>query len=65
MALLSGGRRTADVIAIDYCQLLGLTRRDFNVFMSHHPELRQTMNEMAEKRRAQNAAGDEEEEEAA
>jgi CPA2 family monovalent cation:H+ antiporter-2 len=54
MALLTGGRRTADVTAVDYCQLLVLTRRDFNVFMSHHPELRQAMNEMAEKRRAMN-----------
>ena len=64
MALLTGERRTADVTAVDYCQLLGLTRRDFNVFMSHHPELRAAMNEMAEKRRAQNASqadGDEHE----
>lgn len=59
MALLSGERRTADVTAVDYCQLLVLTRRDFNVFMSHHPELRAAMNEMSEKRRAQNEAAGE------
>ncbi|MGE0284234.1 MAG: cation:proton antiporter [Rhizobiaceae bacterium] len=60
MALLTGERRTADVTAVDYCQLLVLTRRDFNVFMSHHPELRVAFNEMAESRRAQNAATSEE-----
>lgn len=65
MAVLTGERRTADVTAVDYCQLLVLTRRDFNVFMSHHPELRVAMNDMAEKRRAQNAAGEETGEEAA
>jgi CPA2 family monovalent cation:H+ antiporter-2 len=58
MALLSGGRRTADVTAVDYCQLLILTRRDFNVFMSRHPELRVALNEMAESRRAMNATAD-------
>lgn len=28
MALLTGERRTANVTAVDYCQLLVLTRRD-------------------------------------
>jgi len=65
MALLTGERRTADVTAVDYCQLLVLTRRDFNLFMNHHPELRQAMNDMAEKRRAQNAAEVEVDDEAA
>lgn len=66
MALLAGGRRTGDVTAVDYCQLLVLLRRDFNLFMNRHPELRQALNEMAEKRKAQNAqaAAREDEEEA-
>src|SRR5690606_34808469 len=29
MALLTGEQRTADVIAVDFCQLLMLSRRDF------------------------------------
>ena len=34
MALLSGGRRTADVIAIGYCQLLVLSSADFQRFLA-------------------------------
>ena len=54
MALLSGGRREADVTAVDYCQLLVMERRDFNQFMSRHPALREAVNAMAEERRAMN-----------
>ncbi len=56
MALLSGGRREADVTALDYCQLLVMERRDFNQFMSRHPSLREAVNAMAEERRAMNKA---------
>ncbi|MBX3569759.1 MAG: cation:proton antiporter [Rhizobiaceae bacterium] len=54
MALLSGERRTADVTAVDFCELLALDRRDFNQFMARHPEVRASVNEMADKRRAMN-----------
>jgi CPA2 family monovalent cation:H+ antiporter-2 len=54
MALLTGERRTADVTAIDYCQFLVLDRRDFNQFMSRHPELRAAIKEMARERREMN-----------
>ena len=54
MALLTGEPRMADVTAVDYCQLLVLMRRDFNLFMGRHPELRVALNEMADKRRAMN-----------
>ncbi|ULR44487.1 cation:proton antiporter [Rhizobium sp. K102] len=54
MALLSGGRRTADVIAVDFCQFEVLERRDFNMFMSHHPNLRTIVSEMAQKRTEMN-----------
>jgi CPA2 family monovalent cation:H+ antiporter-2 len=57
MALLSGERRTADVTAVDFCQLLVLERRDFNQFMSRHPELREAVNEMADRRKALNLQG--------
>jgi CPA2 family monovalent cation:H+ antiporter-2 len=56
MALLSGERRTADVIAVDFCQLLVLDRRDFNQFMAHHPTLRTAVAAIAEKRRTMNQA---------
>ncbi|MBW9054388.1 cation:proton antiporter [Rhizobium mesosinicum] len=54
MALLSGGRRTADVIAVDFCQFEVLERRDFNMFMSRHPNLRTIVSEMAQKRTEMN-----------
>lgn len=54
MALLSGGRRTADVIAVDFCQFEVLERRDFNMFMSRHPHLRAIVSEMAQKRTEMN-----------
>ena len=54
MALLTGGRRTADVVAVDFCELFILDRRDFNVFMSRHPALRAAVSEMAQARRKMN-----------
>ncbi|MDE1997087.1 MAG: cyclic nucleotide-binding domain-containing protein, partial [Rhizobiaceae bacterium] len=54
MALLTGARRTADVVAVDFCQLLVLERRDFNLFMSRHPQLRAAVSSMAQERREMN-----------
>ncbi|MBA8901785.1 CPA2 family monovalent cation:H+ antiporter-2 [Phyllobacterium sp. P30BS-XVII] len=54
MALLSGGRRTADVVAIDFCEFLVLDRRDFNMFMSRHPALRTAVSNMARERAEMN-----------
>ena len=54
MALLSGARRNADVTAVDFCQLLFLDRRDFNLFMTRHPAVRAAVNDMADQRRAMN-----------
>ncbi len=56
MALLSGGRRTADVIAVDFCAFLVLERRDFNVFMSRHPALRKAVSNMARERAEMNVS---------
>ena len=56
MALLSGERRTADVIAVDFCQFLVLDRRDFNQFMARHPAVRAAVAEIAEQRREMNLA---------
>jgi len=54
MALLTGEPRTADVVAIDFCQFLVLDRRDFNQFMARYPALRAAVAGIAEERRAMN-----------
>ena len=54
MALLTGGVRSADVTAIDYCQLLTLGRDDFQRFMASEPELHGRLMEVATKREAMN-----------
>ncbi|CAN7339269.1 cation:proton antiporter [Pararhizobium sp. LjRoot255] len=58
MALLSGGLRTADVIAVDFCQFLKLDRRDFNIFMTRHPRLRAAVSDMARERKQMNIVAD-------
>jgi predicted Kef-type K+ transport protein len=58
MALLSGGLRTADVIAVDFCQFLKLDRRDFNIFMTRHPRLRAAVSDMARERKQMNILHD-------
>ncbi|CAN7210373.1 cation:proton antiporter [Pararhizobium sp. LjRoot235] len=58
MALLSGGLRTADVIAVDFCQFLKLDRRDFNIFMTRHPRLRAAVSDMARERKQMNVVRD-------
>ncbi|OWJ68290.1 cation:proton antiporter [Inquilinus limosus] len=54
MALLSRARRSADVTAIDYCQLLALPERDFRMFVSKHPGLRAQLDRLAAQRRTMN-----------
>ncbi|MFS8110383.1 cation:proton antiporter [Rhizobium jaguaris] len=56
MALLTGARRTADVVAVDFCQFLVLERRDFNLFMSRHPRLRAAVSSMARERQEMNVS---------
>jgi CPA2 family monovalent cation:H+ antiporter-2 len=56
MALLSGSRRTADIIAVDFCEFLVLERRDFNQFMARHPNLRAAVDKMARERLEDNQA---------
>lgn len=50
MALLRGGRRTANVTAIDYCRLLILDRADFHRFINRYPDLRAQITAMADSR---------------
>jgi CPA2 family monovalent cation:H+ antiporter-2 len=54
MALLTGGRRSADVTALDYCQLLTLSSSDFERFLERHPELRARMGRVATEREHMN-----------
>lgn len=54
MALLSGGRRTADVTAIDYCLFLTLGVGDFRDFIARYPELRAKLDEVARERAEMN-----------
>ncbi len=54
MALLSGGRRTADVTAIDYCLFLTLDVHDFRDFIGRHPELKTKLDEVARQRAEMN-----------
>jgi CPA2 family monovalent cation:H+ antiporter-2 len=56
MALLTGAPRTADVTAVDYCDFLVLSLRDFRLFMSRHPHVRAAVQAMAEERLARNRA---------
>ncbi|CAH1650611.1 cation:proton antiporter domain-containing protein [Chelatococcus asaccharovorans] len=57
MALLSGSRRTADVTALDYCELLTMSRRDFLQFLARNPGLRQRFTETASQRSEVNRRG--------
>ena len=50
MALLTGGRRTADVTAIDYCELLMIQEREFRQFAERCPELHAEIDEVASRR---------------
>jgi CPA2 family monovalent cation:H+ antiporter-2 len=56
MALLSGARRSGDVVAVDFCRFLVLDRRDFNQFTARHPALRAAITSVAEERRTMNLA---------
>jgi CPA2 family monovalent cation:H+ antiporter-2 len=58
MGLLTGERRSADVTAIDYCQLQVLAQRDFRPFVSRHPTLRTRLVELARERAEMNRRQD-------
>jgi CPA1 family monovalent cation:H+ antiporter len=54
MALLTNQRRNADVISSGYANLLSLERRDFDVFLRNHPQLKARIEAEAAERLAQN-----------
>ncbi|MDD5559061.1 protoglobin domain-containing protein [Candidatus Methylomirabilis sp.] len=50
IALVFGGRRTADVVTLGYCQLLELRRADFEQCLKTEPELMERLRRVAEAR---------------
>jgi monovalent cation:H+ antiporter, CPA1 family len=54
MALLSGRRRQADVVAVTYCKLLVLRRSDFEQFMRENPDARAAIVRIAKARQLSN-----------
>jgi monovalent cation:H+ antiporter-2, CPA2 family len=54
LALLTGGTRTADVIALDYCKFLTLSQRDFRELLRRYPGIRGPIAEVAKERRETN-----------
>jgi CRP-like cAMP-binding protein len=58
MALLSGAPRSADVTALDYCQLFTLGKEDFDRFLQTHPDLRAKIDVVAKEREAMNRQAD-------
>ena len=61
IALMTGGRRTADVVALGYCQLISLKGQDFKNLMAQSDELRQHVEDLSKSRQvtiAEDQAGD-------
>ena len=54
MAVLTGGRRSADVTAIDYCQFLVMSARDFRTFAHRNPALLAEIDQLAHERSEMN-----------
>lgn len=50
MVLLSNAPRNADVVAMGFCSLLVLGKRDFHSLLDSHDELRKIISETAQKR---------------
>jgi monovalent cation:H+ antiporter-2, CPA2 family len=50
MALLSGQLRSADVTALDFCELLTLSQRDFREMLRRYPGMRAPIAEVAKER---------------
>jgi CPA1 family monovalent cation:H+ antiporter len=50
MALLSGRRRQADVVALGYCRVLVLTAADFQRFLRDYPQAKAEIDRIAEER---------------
>ncbi|EFO28954.1 sodium/hydrogen exchanger family protein [Roseibium sp. TrichSKD4] len=56
IALVTGQPRSADVIALGYCQLLMLSAADFRALMDRAPDLKEHVDQLSQKRIYMNAA---------
>ncbi|WP_208948256.1 cation:proton antiporter domain-containing protein [Segnochrobactrum spirostomi] len=56
LALITGGRRSADVTAISYCNLLILEGEDFQALLARNPDMNTKVQSVAAQRLAQNQA---------
>jgi CRP-like cAMP-binding protein len=56
MALLSGRRRQADVVALGYCRVLVLSAADFRRFLRNFPHARTEIDRIAVERTRANEA---------
>ncbi len=56
LALITGGRRSADVTAISYCNLLILEGEDFRALLARNPDMNGKVQSVAAERLAQNQA---------
>lgn len=54
IALMTGGRRSADVVALGYCQLLSLRAADFKALMEQSQDLKEHVAELSRKRQLMN-----------
>jgi len=50
MALLSGSRRQADVVALGYCRVLVLNAADFQRFLRDYPRAKTEIDRIADER---------------
>lgn len=57
MALLTGQRRMADIVALTYCQLLVLDNADFQKFLDANPDIRSHIEKTMADRAAANGTG--------
>ncbi|MFI5012214.1 MAG: cation:proton antiporter [Hyphomicrobiales bacterium] len=57
MALLTGMKRQADVVALTYCRLLVLSKADFDRFMEDNRDVRFAISRIAEARLSMNQSG--------
>ena len=56
MGLLDARPRVADVVAVGYCQLLALSRKDFDQLLARRPGMRAEIEAVAARRIAENVA---------
>lgn len=54
IALMTGGRRSADVVALGYCQLLSLRAQDFKAMLAENEDLRNHVAMLTKRRQLMN-----------